>query len=150
MDWLQIYSRLNIFRIKVNMFASSDDKSQCSRSQCQSCHPDAPRLDVNNKKVCTKHEAEWEMLIAVCPFFGWFFFVCVMGWGQKSSVNRPFSLFDWVSPQVRRNAFSRAMMTIIGYLHFTKMDKVLKMSPLKSDSSVQMKIKPARVFQAMN
>lgn len=130
-----------------DMFASSDDKSQCSRSQCQSCHPDAPRLDVNNKKVCTKLNEKCWLLSA--RFLG-NFFLFAMGWGQKSSVNRPFSLFDWVSPQVRRNAFSRAMMTIIGYLHFTKMDKVLKMSPLKSDSSLQMKIKPARVYQAMN
>ncbi len=55
-----------------------------------------------------------------------------------------------MSPQVRRNAFSRAMMTIIGYLHFTKMDKVLKIPPLNSDNSEQMKIEALRAFQVTN
>lgn len=69
--------------------------------------------------------------------------------GQRSSVNRPFSLFDWVSPQVRRNAFSRAMMTIIGCLHCTQMDSSLKKKkkpPLEFDSLERMKIKALRGF----
>lgn len=104
-----------------------------------------PRLDVNNEKVCNMKQKCY----VLSSSFGWF---CDGFKVRSHLLIAPFSLFDWVSPQLRRNAFSRAMMAIIGYLHYTEMDspkkKIIKKtkSPLESDSSEQIKIKSSESF----